>query len=413
MKTTAVTANLTQLTRLHFVNAFLVREDDGFTLVDTTMGGRAAGELIAAAEQAGGTIRRIALTHGHGDHVGGLDALKERLGSSVEVLMPELDARIHAGEQVVEGKLPGSWPKIRTVPDVLLSAGDTVGSLEVVASPGHTPGHVAFLDRRDRSLIAGDVFTAYGSVAVTSHLYPRFPLAACRDLGQGDGPRLGARAARARPGRPRRRPRARHPESRRGDGQGDRPGGRLMPRAGLDPEAVVAAAAALADAEGLEAVTLAHLAGRLGVRAPSLYTHVAGLRDLRGRLAARGARELAAALQTAVAGRAGRDALVAAAGVYRAYAREHPGTYAATQRATDLEDPEAAAAAALVEVILAVLRGYGLEGEDAVHAARIVRASLHGFVSLEAGEGFRIPLDLDETFARLVAVLDRGLSRRS
>ncbi len=178
MKTTAVTANLIQLTRLHFVNAFLVREDDGFTLVDTTMGGGAADELIAAAEQAGGAIRRIALTHGHGDHVGGLDALKERLNGSVEVLMPELDARIHAGERIVEGKLPGSWPKIQTVPDVLLSSGDAVGSLEVVASPGHTPGHVAFLDRRDRTLIAGDVFTAYGNVAVSNHLYPRFPLAA-------------------------------------------------------------------------------------------------------------------------------------------------------------------------------------------------------------------------------------------
>ena len=183
-----------------------------------------------------------------------------------------------------------------------------------------------------------------------------------------------------------------------------------MPRAGLDSDAVVTAAAALADAEGLETVTLAGLAARLGVRAPSLYTHVGGVGDLRSRLAARGAGELAAAVQSAVAGRAGGDALAAAACVYRTYAREHPGTYAATQRATNLDDPEAAAAAAtLVDAILAVLRGYGLEGEDGVHAARIVRAALHGFVSLEAGEGFRIPLDLDETFARLVAVLDQGL----
>src|SRR3954452_22941157 len=111
MKTTPITENLTQLTRLRFVNAFLVREDDGFTLVDTTTGG-AADALIAAAEQAGGAIRRIALTHGHGDHVGSVDALKARLGNAVEVLMPELDARILAGEDVVEGKLPGSWPKV-------------------------------------------------------------------------------------------------------------------------------------------------------------------------------------------------------------------------------------------------------------------------------------------------------------
>jgi glyoxylase-like metal-dependent hydrolase (beta-lactamase superfamily II) len=176
MQTRSITPNLTQLNRLHFVNAYLVREEDGFTLVDTTLG-RGADGLIDAAARAGAPIRRIALTHGHGDHVGSLDALKDRLGSEVQVLMPELDARIHAGEQVVDGKLPGSWPTVRTVPDVRLAAGDRFGSLEVVPSPGHSPGHVAFLDVRDRSLIAGDVFTAYGRLTVTSHYYWRFPLA--------------------------------------------------------------------------------------------------------------------------------------------------------------------------------------------------------------------------------------------
>jgi glyoxylase-like metal-dependent hydrolase (beta-lactamase superfamily II) len=177
MKTAQVTPTLSQLTRLRFVNAYLVREADGLTLVDTTTGG-AADALVSAALGADGTIRRIALTHGHGDHVGSLDALKERLGDSVEILMPELDARIHAGEQVVEGKLPGSWPKLRTTPDTRLSPGDRVGSLEVVASPGHSPGHVAFLDTRDRTLIAGDVFTTYGGAAVTNHFHLRFPFAA-------------------------------------------------------------------------------------------------------------------------------------------------------------------------------------------------------------------------------------------
>jgi AcrR family transcriptional regulator len=179
-----------------------------------------------------------------------------------------------------------------------------------------------------------------------------------------------------------------------------------VPRAGLDPEAVVDAAAAIADADGLDALTLSRLAGGLGVRAPSLYAHVDGLSDLRRRLAARGARELAAALQAAAAGRARADALVAVADVYRAYARQHPGTYTALQRVANLDD---AAAAQVVDTIVAVLRGYGLEGDDAIHAARIVRAALHGFATLENGDGFGMPLDLDETFSRLVVVLDQGL----
>jgi glyoxylase-like metal-dependent hydrolase (beta-lactamase superfamily II) len=184
MRTTPVTDNLVQLTRLRFVNAFLVREDDGFTLVDTTISG-SADDFISAARAAGGEIKRIALTHGHGDHVGSLDALKERLGDAVDVLMPELDARIHAGEKVTEGKLPGGWPTIKTTPDVRLQPGDRVGSLEVVAAPGHTPGHSAFIDTRDRSLIAGDTFTTIGSVQVSNHFYWRFPLAAAATWDKG------------------------------------------------------------------------------------------------------------------------------------------------------------------------------------------------------------------------------------
>jgi glyoxylase-like metal-dependent hydrolase (beta-lactamase superfamily II) len=184
VSTTQINQNLIQITRYRFVNAFLVREDDGFTLVDTTVSG-GADELIKAAREAGGDIRRIALTHGHGDHVGSLDALRQQLGDQVQILMPQLDARIHAGEKVLDGKPPGQWPTLKTTPDVRLTGGERIGSLEVIPTPGHTPGHVSFLDSRDRTVIVGDVFTSIGGLAVSNHFHLRFPLAAMATWDKG------------------------------------------------------------------------------------------------------------------------------------------------------------------------------------------------------------------------------------
>jgi glyoxylase-like metal-dependent hydrolase (beta-lactamase superfamily II) len=196
MRSVHVTDNLIQLDRLHFVNAYLVRESDGFTLVDTTLRGGAR-DLIAAAGAAGGPIRRIALTHGHSDHAGSLDALRAEPGDEVEIYLGELDARILAGETVVDGKPQGSWPKkVQSRPDVRLTGGERVGSLEVIPSPGHTPGHMAFLDTRDRMLIAGDTFTSYVRVEIPNRLIQPFPLAA---MGTQDRERTveSARALRA------------------------------------------------------------------------------------------------------------------------------------------------------------------------------------------------------------------------
>jgi AcrR family transcriptional regulator len=183
-----------------------------------------------------------------------------------------------------------------------------------------------------------------------------------------------------------------------------------MPRAGLSTAAVVAAAAEIADAEGLDRLTLARVAAAAGVRTPSLYNHVESLADVRRGVALLALRDLADALRDAAVGRAGDDALAAMAGAYREYARAHPGRYAATQHApAEGDDEMRAAAAGAVDVVLAILRGYGLEGDDAIHAARAVRSALHGFVALEAGGGFGIPVDLDESYSRMVGTLARGI----
>ena len=162
MKITTYGENLIQLTRLTFVNCFLVREADGFTLVDTGMSGSAEG-IIKAARDLGAPIRRIVLTHAHVDHVGSLDALHELL-PDVEVAISARDARFLTGDHSLDADEPqlplkGGYPVITTRPTRLLQAGDRIGSLEAIASPGHTPGHMAFFDQRDRTVIAGDTFS--------------------------------------------------------------------------------------------------------------------------------------------------------------------------------------------------------------------------------------------------------------
>lgn len=180
-----------------------------------------------------------------------------------------------------------------------------------------------------------------------------------------------------------------------------------MGRAGLDADVVTAAAAVIADDEGLDAVTLSSVAARLGVKPPSLYAHVAGLPDLRRRLARRAADGLSEALSDAVAGRAAGDALREAGHTYRQWALSHPGQHAALQLVQLDDDP---AAGRVVELLVSVMRGYALEGDAAIHAVRAMRAAFHGFVTLEAAGGFGIPLATDESFEWLLHLLDRGLS---
>jgi AcrR family transcriptional regulator len=184
-----------------------------------------------------------------------------------------------------------------------------------------------------------------------------------------------------------------------------------MPRRGLDGATVVEAAARIADDEGLEAVSVARVAGDLGVRAPSLYNHVAGLDGLRRGIAVRALGELGDALRSVTVGRAGTDALTALARAYRAYAHAHPGSYAATQWVPGAGDEEHAhAAGAVVGVVLGVLRAWGVEGEEAIHATRAIRSALHGFVTIEQGGGFGLDVDVEDSFDWLVARLSDGLT---
>lgn len=183
-----ITRHGTYLTRLSYLggfgNCYLVREEDGLTLIDTALGGYGK-KIVQAAQEIGLPIMRIALTHAHLDHIGSLDELHALLPDA-EVTIGTREARYKAGDLSLDPtepqtKIKGSWAKTTTQPARLLNEGDRVGSLEVIASPGHTPGHMAFLDTRDRTLIAGDAYQTRGGIAVAGIVVPLFPFPAMGD----------------------------------------------------------------------------------------------------------------------------------------------------------------------------------------------------------------------------------------
>jgi glyoxylase-like metal-dependent hydrolase (beta-lactamase superfamily II) len=171
-----------RISQLGFVNAYLVPEDDGLTLIDAMLP-RTQKKILAAAETLGAPIVRIALTHAHGDHIGALDALARALPHA-EVLISSRDARLLAKDkrpdpgEPSDAKLRGGYPGAETRPTRTFTAGERIGSLEIHAAPGHTPGHVAFLDSRDGTLYCADAYSTLGGVATTARINPRFPLPA-------------------------------------------------------------------------------------------------------------------------------------------------------------------------------------------------------------------------------------------
>jgi glyoxylase-like metal-dependent hydrolase (beta-lactamase superfamily II) len=183
MRVRKISNNLVQLTALKFFNCYLVRDPDGCTLVDTLSAG--SGDAILKAADRFGPIRRILLTHAHFDHVGALDELAARL-PEVPVLMSARDARFLPGDISLDPREPhtnlkgpgriGNFPQKKTRPDRFLANGVYIGPLRVIATPGHTPGHISLLDVRDGTLISGDAYQTQGGVSTTVLINPFFPI---------------------------------------------------------------------------------------------------------------------------------------------------------------------------------------------------------------------------------------------
>jgi AcrR family transcriptional regulator len=185
-----------------------------------------------------------------------------------------------------------------------------------------------------------------------------------------------------------------------------------MPRAGLNTAEVVASGADLADEAGIRSVSLAALAGRLGVKAPALYKHVDSIGDLQHRIATLAMTELGDVLRDALQGKSGADAISALFTALQSYIAEHPGRYYATSSAQlqGRDDPLLAATTRVIVSIRAVLFGYGIQPDEVDHAIRMLYCMIHGYALLQAARAFLWSNDPDESVAWMIRFVDAGLT---
>lgn len=183
-------------------------------------------------------------------------------------------------------------------------------------------------------------------------------------------------------------------------------------KAGLSSNDVIEAAVALANREGLDAVTLAALADDLGIRPPSLYNHVDGLEGLNRELTLCANQTLGQLLREEADGLHGELALRGCARGYRRFALEHPGLFPCLSSGRRLrEDPELwAATVDTLAPFVQAAEECGHTEDDLWEFLRILRSSLFGFLTLEVNRGFGYGLDPAESYDRLVDVLLAGLA---
>ncbi|KKI89346.1 hypothetical protein WQ54_26060 [Bacillus sp. SA1-12] len=173
---------LTFLPNIFPLNCFIVEEETELTLIDTGISGSYKG-IVKTIESIGKPLTNILLTHAHVDHIGALDELK-RNNPNVPVSLSAREIRILNGDLSLDQHEPqipikGGVPKtLVTRADRELHEGDRIGSLEVISTPGHTPGSISFLDTRNQAIIVGDAIQTIGGMAVSGQIRLLFPFPA-------------------------------------------------------------------------------------------------------------------------------------------------------------------------------------------------------------------------------------------
>jgi glyoxylase-like metal-dependent hydrolase (beta-lactamase superfamily II) len=127
-----------------YVSAYVLVRDREAALVDCGLGSRVdeIGAVLGAAGTGWDRVRHILITHAHGDHHDGVNEVTARAPG----------AALYAGAEET-ASLP-DWSQLRPVTD-----GEEVFGLQIVDTPGHTPGGIAVFDTDSRVLVAGDALT--------------------------------------------------------------------------------------------------------------------------------------------------------------------------------------------------------------------------------------------------------------
>ncbi len=153
---------------LSFVSAYLLVRGGEVAVVDTGTQGSAEsiGAGLVAAGAGWDAVRHVVLTHKHGDHIGGLDALAREATT----------AALYAGEQDLAA-VPAPGRPLRALAD-----GQEVFGLQVHATPGHTPGHVSVFDPATGVLVAGDALRTTDGLQGSDPQYTDDPAAAAASV---------------------------------------------------------------------------------------------------------------------------------------------------------------------------------------------------------------------------------------
>jgi AcrR family transcriptional regulator len=182
----------------------------------------------------------------------------------------------------------------------------------------------------------------------------------------------------------------------------------------VDKDRICQQAIILANRGGLDDLSMNDLAQALNIRAPSLYSHVAGINDVKRLLALHGLDLLDRSIAQATIGKSGAAAVASALNAYRDFVKANPGVYAAMVPTPPRSDREwSGAVDRLMDTLLASLREYGLQGSELIHALRGLRSLVHGFVSLESSGALKHRVDRDESFAWMVESFIAALERMS